>query len=139
MKIAFVSEDGITISQHFGRAPLYVIATIEDGKVVGYETRNKMGHAQFRNQKNEATSQEKSHENDPRGHGFGADAQNRHSRMAQAIADCDILVARGMGRGLYENMAQAGIRPIVTNIASIQEAIAAYLNDTLEDHTEKLH
>ena len=31
MKIAAVSDDGITISQHFGRALLYVVVTAEDG------------------------------------------------------------------------------------------------------------
>ncbi len=34
MKIAAVSEDGVTISQHFGRAPFYVVVTVEDGKIV---------------------------------------------------------------------------------------------------------
>jgi predicted Fe-Mo cluster-binding NifX family protein len=29
MKIAAVSEDGITISQHFGRAPFYIVVTVE--------------------------------------------------------------------------------------------------------------
>ena len=33
MKIAVISEDGATISQHFGMAPLYVVATVEKGKV----------------------------------------------------------------------------------------------------------
>ena len=40
MKIAAVSEDGVTISQHFGRAPFYVVVTVEryarvkNGKIV---------------------------------------------------------------------------------------------------------
>jgi predicted Fe-Mo cluster-binding NifX family protein len=32
MKIAAISEDGATVSQHFGRAPLYVVVTVENGK-----------------------------------------------------------------------------------------------------------
>ena len=47
MKIAAVSEDGVTISQHFGRAPFYVVVTVEDGKIVAHEKRDKMGHNQF--------------------------------------------------------------------------------------------
>ena len=35
MKIAAVSDDGTTISQHFGRAPFYVVVTVEDGRIVG--------------------------------------------------------------------------------------------------------
>jgi len=29
MKIAAISENGTTVSQHFVRAPLYVVATVE--------------------------------------------------------------------------------------------------------------
>jgi len=37
MKIAAVSDDEITISQHFGRAPFYIVVTVEDGKIVNME------------------------------------------------------------------------------------------------------
>jgi predicted Fe-Mo cluster-binding NifX family protein len=47
MKIAVVSDDLKTISAHFGRAQYYLIYTIEDGKVIGQETRAKPGHNQF--------------------------------------------------------------------------------------------
>ena len=134
MKIAAVTEDGTTISQHFGRAPFYIIVTIEDGKIVSHEKRDKMGHTQFRGE-----VQDTPHGVDPRGHGFDSSSQNRHSRMATAIADCEILLARGTGAGLYESMKQANIRPVVTDIANIDEAVQAYLDDTLVDHTEKLH
>jgi len=134
MKIAAVSEDGLTISQHFGRAPFYVVATIEDGKITAREKRDKMGHSQFGGE-----HAEHAHESDPRGHGFDPVAQNRHARMVTAIADCEVLLARGMGAGAYESMKQANIRPVVTDIANIDEAVQAYLAGSLVDHTERLH
>jgi predicted Fe-Mo cluster-binding NifX family protein len=132
MKIAAVSEDGITISQHFGRAPFYVVVTVENGKIVSRERREKLGHAQF-------ASEPHSEVNDTRGHGFGAESQSRHARMAAAISDCQVLLARGMGAGAYENMKDAGIRPVVTDIANIDEAVDAYLGGRLVDHAERLH
>jgi len=105
MKIAAVSEDGVTISQHFGRAPFYIVVTIEKNTIVSREKRDKMGHA----------------------------------RMAAAISDCEVLLARGMGAGAYESMRQANIQPIITDIANIDEAIQAYLAGALTDHPEKLH
>ncbi len=135
MKIAAVSNDGKTISQHFGRAPFYVIVTVEDGKIISHETRDKMGHAQFSGEDNHAPQTE----NDPRGHGFDAASQSRHARMAAAITDCDILLARGMGAGLYENMKQAGIKPILTNIADIDDAVAAVIKGEITDHVDQLH
>ena len=134
MKIAAVSEDGVTISQHFGRAPFYVVVTVEDGKIVSHEKRDKMGHAQFAGE-----HAEHGHEADPRGHGFDPAAQNRHARMAAAIVDCEVLLARGMGAGAYQGMEQAGIRPVVTDVANIEEALQAYLTGSLENHVEKLH
>jgi len=134
MKIAAVSEDGVTISQHFGRAPFYVVVTVEDGKIVSHEKRDKMGHAQFAGE-----THEESQGQDPRGHGFDTAAQNRHVRMATAIADCEVLLACGMGAGAYESMKQANIRPVVTDISNIDQAVQAYIEGRLVDHTERLH
>ena len=134
MKIAAVTEDGTTISAHFGRAPFYAVVSIEDGKVVSREMRDKLGHAQFAGQEPEA-----SHEPDPRGHGFDPTSQDRHVRMVAAISDCEVLLARGMGAGAYESMKQAGIRPVVTDLESIDDAVASLLAGTLADHPEALH
>ena len=135
MKIAAVSEDGVTISQHFGRAPFYVVVTVENGKIIGREQRDKMGHAQFAADPHA----EEAHGADPRGHGFDVSSQSRHVQMAAAIADCQVLLARGMGAGAYQSMEQAGIRPVITDIAAIDDAIQAYLAGNLQDHVEKLH
>ena len=135
MKIAAVSEDGVTISQHFGRAPFYIVVTVEDGKIISREQRDKLGHAQFAGEPHA----EEAHGADPRGHGFDPAAQSRHARMAAAIADCQVLLARGMGAGAYQGMEQAGIRPVVTDVTNIDEAVQAYIEGRLVDHTERLH
>jgi predicted Fe-Mo cluster-binding NifX family protein len=132
MKIAAVSDDGITISQHFGRAPFYEVLTVENNAIVSRERREKMGHAQFQGETHAEVE-------NARGHGFGAESQSRHASMAAAISDCQVLLARGMGAGAYESMKSAGIKPVVTEIANINEAVQAYIDGTLVDHTEKLH
>jgi predicted Fe-Mo cluster-binding NifX family protein len=134
MRIAAVSEDGLTISQHFGRAPFYIVVTVEDRKIIARETRDKMGHNQFGGETHEGA-----HGEDPRGHGFDPAAQNRHARMVTAIVDCEVLLARGMGAGAYESIKQAGIRPILTDISSIDEAVQAVISGQITDHTERLH
>jgi predicted Fe-Mo cluster-binding NifX family protein len=135
MKIAVITDDEQSISQHFGRAPYYVVATIENGQIVGRERRDKLGHAHFANEPHAAES----HEADPRGHGIDLVSQDRHTRMAEAIADCEVLLCRGMGAGAYESMKQAGIRPIVTDIPGIDEAVQAYLEGKIVDQVERLH
>lgn len=135
MKIAFISDDGRTISRHFGRAAYYVVLTIENGKVVQKETRSKLGHTQF------SEHHEVHHEHGASGaaHGYEPGAMERHASMAQAILDCKALIVGGMGAGAYDGIKQAGIEPIVTDIESIDEAARAYIAGTLENHVEYLH
>jgi predicted Fe-Mo cluster-binding NifX family protein len=132
MKIAAITDDGRTISQHFGRAPYYLVATVENGAIVNREMRDKLGHAHFANE---------THEDDQPGqpHGFGPAAQNRHVQMAEAIADCQALLCGGMGAGAYQSMAERGITPVVTEIASIDEAVMAYVEGRIVDRTDRLH
>jgi len=132
MKIAVISEDGQTISQHFGRAPFYVIVTVEDGKVVNKETRDKMGHRSFAGQPHEDTAPGERH-------GYGAGAEGRHASMAETIADCQVLIVGGMGWGAYESLKSNNIEAIVTDVTSIDEAVELYLDGELANLMEKLH
>jgi predicted Fe-Mo cluster-binding NifX family protein len=131
MKIAAITDDGKTISQHFGRASYYQVVTVENNQIANRELRDKLGHAHFANEE---------HEEQPgQPHGFSPGANDRHIRMAQAISDCEVLLCRGMGAGAYQSMQQQGIRPVVTDIASIDEAVMAYVSGTIVDHTDRLH
>jgi predicted Fe-Mo cluster-binding NifX family protein len=140
MKIAAVMENDRIISPHFGRADHYLVVTVEDGKVTEREIRPKVGHREFKSD----PSGESAHEHKPehqqgQGRGFGAGKERRHARMMAAIDDCEVVLARGMGAGIYHNLQQAGIRPILTTVADIDEAVTAYLEGRLEDHPERLH
>jgi predicted Fe-Mo cluster-binding NifX family protein len=131
MKIAVVSDDGMNISQHFGRAPYYVVVTIEDGKVTKKETRDKLAHGHG------LTAE--AHSEHSAGHGMGPAEHDTHARMANPIADCEAVLARGMGQGAYLSLRQLNIRPLVTDISDIDAAVAAYIAGNIIDHTERLH
>jgi predicted Fe-Mo cluster-binding NifX family protein len=131
LKIAAISDDGVTISQHFGRASLYVVFTVENGKVVNKETRQKMGHQHF--------SAGESHSTQGERHGYDAGAQAKHQSMAQAISDCQFLLAGGMGWGAYESMKSYNIEPIITDVANIEEAVKLYLANKLPNLKDRLH
>ena len=133
MKIALVTEDGKTISQHFGRVPYYAVITVEDRKIVAGEQRAKSGHHTFVEQDAQLNH---SH---GQGHGFGQQAHQRHASMAEVIKDCEVLLTRGMGVGAYRSMQRCGIRPVVTNIADIEEAVKAVMDGAIVDYSERLH
>lgn len=130
INIAAVTDDGVTISQHFGRAAFYEVLFVENGKVVKRERREKLGHNNF--------AQEEHHHSDG-GHGLDEHSHSKHISMADAINDCQILLARGMGNGAYQSMLQLNIKPVVTDIKNIDEAVQAFINGSIIDHTEKLH
>jgi predicted Fe-Mo cluster-binding NifX family protein len=131
MKIAAVTDDGSNISAHFGRAGYYAVLRVENGEIVERELRDKLGHSQF------AGSEEQHQPGQP--HGFGPEAQDRHTRMIAAIQDCQVLLARGMGWGARQSLEQAGITAILTDIEDIEAAIKAYLAGDIVDYTERLH
>ena len=69
MKIAVIGEDGTRISQHFGRAPLYVVVIVEGGRVISKETRAKAGHNTFAANKHTDSIPEERHGYDAGGTG----------------------------------------------------------------------
>lgn len=137
MKIAAITDDGQTISQHFGRAPYYLVITIEDGQIVDRELRDKLGHSQFLNQPHEAEQPGQPH--GMGAHGMGAANHDKHLQMSEAIADCEALLCGGMGMGAYQSMVARGIKPMVTDLWDIDQAVSAYVEGRLTDRVDRLH
>ena len=135
MKIAIASINEQTISAHFGRAEKYIVFSVEDGQIIDRKTLPKLGHRHFAHQ----GSGKHRHGPGERGSGFGHRAKCKHEQMFENIRDCDILLARGMGHGAHQDLQNWGIKPIITNIKDIENAVQAVLNGTIIDHTEKLH
>jgi predicted Fe-Mo cluster-binding NifX family protein len=132
MKIAAVSDDGFKISQHFGRAPYYVVLTVEDGRIVNKEERPKAGHHTF-------AAHEPAKMAPGERHGFDAGSQSRHASMAETIADCQVLLAGGMGWGAYESLKGYNIETIVTDVDNIYKAVELYLKGKLPNLMDRLH
>lgn len=129
MKIAVVTDDTITISRHFGRAKHYLVVTVKDSNIVARQHVEKPVH-----------HYSDVHLHDDHAHGeHGQDETARHAEMFAPLQGCDIVLTRGMGRGAYIGLKQIGVQPIITDIASIEEAIAAVINGTIVDHPEMLH
>jgi predicted Fe-Mo cluster-binding NifX family protein len=132
MRIAVVTDDGKTISRHFGRATHYLVASVEDGQIIAREMRDKVGHGRFAGQPHDA-------ELHGQHHGTGPHAQGRHDQMIEGIADCDALICGGMGYGAYERVRQRGIRPIISDIIDIDQAVLECAEGRIIDHIDRLH
>lgn len=126
-KIAFAADNGTTISAHFGRANFYEVVDVQNGKVVGREKREKSSHH---------------HQHNHHVHTNGEDHQNheeRHLQMTQSIQDCEYVLARGMGYGMYNHLSALGKTAIITAISDINSAAKEIIDGSIQNHTEKLH
>jgi predicted Fe-Mo cluster-binding NifX family protein len=135
MKIAVVTDDGNTISPHFGQARYYAVLTLEGQRVVGREMVDRGDTLRH-------VAEHEPHQGMRGGldcHGTGTAAAATHLRMIEPIRGCQVLLARGMGWGARESLLEAGIRPILTDITSLDEAVKAYLDGSIVDHVEVLH
>jgi predicted Fe-Mo cluster-binding NifX family protein len=130
--IAFVTDDGITISAHFGRAKYYEVVRVQEGVVTHREQREKQGHHTFA---------QAEHQHDHMGgqHGFDEASREKHATMVTPIMDCQIMVARGMGAGAYHHLTEAKIVPILTDKKTIEEAVTEIISGVIVNHTERLH
>jgi predicted Fe-Mo cluster-binding NifX family protein len=126
--IAIVTDDGTTISPHFGRSMFYEIITLEDGRVTERRRVAKDGHHTWAGH---------THGEHEEHHGPGHDA--KHAAMTAPLAGVSVLVARGMGMGAHIHLTAAGIRPILTDVLNIDDAVQGYHTNTLTDNPRRLH
>jgi len=132
MKIAAITDDGKTISQHFGRAGHYLVTTIENGQITDRQLRDKLGHSHFADQPHAA-------DQPGQPHGMDRASHDKHMQMSETIADCEVLLCGGMGMGAYQSMVALGIKPVVTDIVDIDQAVKAYLEGQMVDRVDRLH
>lgn len=136
MKIAVLTDDGTTVSQHFGRARYYAVLTVEEGRVL---EREMVDRADTVLSPDDAHQPHQGLTGEIDCHGTGTAAAASHLRMVQPIKDCQALLARGMSWSARDCLLGAGIRPLLTDIASLDAAVQAYLDGSIVDHVEILH
>jgi predicted Fe-Mo cluster-binding NifX family protein len=132
MKIAVVSDNGETVSRHFGRAGAYLVVTVEDGVVVARELRPKANHRDSSGHLHEIRGP-----GTPRG--FGPGSAERHRAMTAAIGDCDYLIAGGMGHGAFSSLQAAGIETVMTDERDASRAIERLVAGDLPNVPSRLH
>jgi len=132
MRIAFVTDDGISITQHFGRAGKYLVVEIEEGKEVSRDLRSKLEHTHFRKIETEHNHSSSPDHDSPAAH-------SKHMQMMAAIEDCDVVVCGGMGRGAFQSIKSLGKEVFMTNTEDINGALKGYLAGELVNMSDLVH
>lgn len=126
MKIAIPSMDGNSLSMHFGRSRGFIIYTIDNQTISGKEYRNNdfTGHAQ-------GLHHEHNHDHDPSHQGHS------HIGILNVLADCEIVIAGGMGQRLFSDLTQAGKSIYITSETNPETAVKLFLENKLDSNPEK--
>jgi len=59
--------------------------------------------------------------------------------MAEAIGDCQALIAGGMGWGAKESLQQLGIEVVITDVEDARDAALRHAGGDLPNLVERLH
>jgi predicted Fe-Mo cluster-binding NifX family protein len=130
--IAIATDDGTTVSSHFGRARFYEVLNFSDGKVTKRERREKAGHHSF-------GSAETSHTHHDDGQHNLEEHNHRHQTMVSPVLDCQAVVVRGMGQGAVEHLRRSNLLPILTGLHTIEEVIGAVATESLDNDPQRIH
>jgi predicted Fe-Mo cluster-binding NifX family protein len=119
LRIAVPTDDGVSISQHFGQASYFKVILIENSQVSSSEMRAKASHQ----------------------HGAHAHAEGTHpgQQMVETISDCQVLICGGMGTPVYDRAVAIGLKVFLTRLPSIDAAVQAYISGTLEHEPQRIH
>ena len=120
LKIAFPTDDGVTISRHFGQAKYYRIISVNDGEVIAEEQVEKSSHTHAAGEDH---------------HALGHD----HGAMFEPLKGCQVLIAGGMGQPAYEHANAQGLNVLLASQTEIRPALQAFLDGKLISDPRLIH
>jgi predicted Fe-Mo cluster-binding NifX family protein len=119
MRIGVPTNDGVAISEHFGRSAGFLIYEIENGQIMAVETR--------------ANAAQHSHPPGTCGHTSAKSGTHSHAGILAALNGCDTVICAGMGARAAEALKCGGVSVIaIAPPRRAEDAVAAYLRGSLE-------
>ncbi len=116
MKIAIASDDGISVSPHFGHSRYFLVYEVTDGQISGPESRPNGCAAHVQGECGSSQGQAHSHD-----------------AMARALEDCQVVLAGGIGWRAAADLQARNIQPMAVAFAGpAAEAVQAYLSGTIK-------
>ena len=114
MKIAVPTNDGFSISEHFGRSAGFLVFEVQDGRITARETR--------------ANTMQHTHGHGDGGHHAGEGGEHSHAAILSALSGCDVVICAGMGWRAAEALKQGGVGSVImTEPGPAEEKVSAYL------------
>jgi predicted Fe-Mo cluster-binding NifX family protein len=123
MRIAVPTNDGVSISEHFGRSAAFLIFEIENGQIKSLHSKsNGARHSHAQGACDHHSADHKPHS---------------HAGILAALEGCDIVICGGMGQKAAEALRSCGTQILVAPPASAEDTVVAYLAGKLTPQTER--
>jgi predicted Fe-Mo cluster-binding NifX family protein len=100
-----------------------VVITLEDGKEVGREIRDKEAHGQH----------------DQHDHVDDHEHHHDHGGMFATMADCQVMIVRGIGSPAVAHAESMGLKVFLVEQKMVNEALQSYLDGTLVNDPRRIH
>ena len=122
--IAFPTNDGQTIAPAMGQARLYLLVTIEDGVETARAVVDKPHHRGHHHHNH--NDHDDHHHGPPKG-------------VFKPLQPAQVIILGGIGEPGARAINAMGLEMISTSIRSVEQALAAYLTDSLHHEAHLVH
>jgi predicted Fe-Mo cluster-binding NifX family protein len=121
MRIAIPTNDGTSISEHFGRSAAFLIFETENGQIKGRAMKTNGAH----------------HAQGACGHHSAESKPHSHSGIVAALKGCEVVICAVMGSRAAEALKANGVAQIVvTAPGPAEETVSAFLAGKLTRKTD---
>lgn len=123
MKIAIPTNDMITISAHFGRSKGFMIVELKNNQIHNkeYKVNTFTGHVKNKNH-------DHNHEHGKHNHS--------HEGIFSALGNSNLVIAKGMGKRLFEDFSERDIKVYLTKENNIDNAVKLLIQGKLKANKE---
>ena len=122
MKIAVPTNDGASISEHFGRSAAFLIFETENGQIKSRELKT--------------NGQKHAHAQGACDHHSGENQPHSHAGILATLEGCEVVICAGMGQRAADALKDWGMQVVVTSVGSAEAAVSAHLAGKLTPKTE---
>ena len=125
MKIAVPTNDGVTMSHHFGRSASFLVFDVQGNSIKRCETRANDGRCSH--------GAEQSHGDECQNGTHNHADTHSHAGFVSTMADCQLVICSGIGDGARQAFEAGGIKVMLIgpDAGPAEKTVAAYLAGTL--------
>jgi len=130
LKIAIPTNDGTTISRHFGQAKAFLIVTLADGEIIEQELRRLPDTGE------DDHHHEHNHDHE---HGHGEGGNPAHMAKFDYLKDCQFLIGGGMGQPAVQRLNNMGVQVALSDHKNIADLLEEIKTGQVKHNPKRVH